>query len=104
MKQPKKQNSVSSLQSPGVNRPGIMKQPQKHPHPPKQYIPSDPGDKRRKRYALTNAGRDLLPIVLEMMVWSSKHDAGAVANDSLVARAQSDRDNLIRDLLKRSAS
>ncbi|MEM9602468.1 MAG: helix-turn-helix domain-containing protein [Pseudomonadota bacterium] len=63
----------------------------------------DPEDRRRKLYGLTAAGVDLLPIVLEMILWSSKHDPNTNAHAQLVHRAKHDRENLVRDIRVRLA-
>ena len=62
---------------------------------------TDAADKRRKVYALTRAGKDMLPILLEMIVWSGKYDPNTNAPKRLLQRAKSDRENLISDLLGR---
>ncbi|MEM6985382.1 MAG: helix-turn-helix domain-containing protein [Pseudomonadota bacterium] len=64
---------------------------------------ADPEDKRKKRYGLTESGRDLLPTLLEMMVWSSKHDPGVETDPHFIERIEHDRDKLIRDLQARIA-
>ena len=62
---------------------------------------TDPIDKRKRVYALTQEGKDLLPILLEMILWSSKHAPDTDAPEGLIRRAKSDRENLIKDLLVR---
>ena len=64
----------------------------------------DVEDKRKKVYTLTQLGRDMLPIMLEMMIWSSKHDPNTNAPEQLIKRAKNDRENLINDLLGRIES
>ena len=59
----------------------------------------DINDKRKKIYALTQKGKDMLPIMLEMMIWSSKYDPSTNASERLIVRAKTDRNNLISDLL-----
>ena len=59
----------------------------------------DDSDRRKKVYSLTRAGRDMRPIILEMIVWSSKYDPATDAPQELVTRIQTDRDNLINELL-----
>ncbi|MCG8083240.1 MAG: transcriptional regulator, partial [Candidatus Thiodiazotropha taylori] len=61
----------------------------------------DPNDRRKKVYELTPAGKDMLPIMLEMIVWSSKHDPNIDTPKKLIKRAKNDRENLITDLLAR---
>ncbi len=64
----------------------------------------DINDKRKKVYAVTEAGKDMLPIMLEMIVWGSKYDPDTNAPQQLVKRVKNDRENLINDLLKRVKS
>lgn len=59
----------------------------------------DVNDKRKKVYKLTQMGKDMLPIILEMVVWSSKHDPNINTPEQVVNRAINDRENLINDLL-----
>ncbi|MCG8017713.1 MAG: helix-turn-helix transcriptional regulator [Candidatus Thiodiazotropha sp. 'RUGA'] len=61
----------------------------------------DPNDRRKKVYELTPAGKDMLPIMLEMIVWSSKYDPNIDTPKKLIKRAKNDRENLIRELLAR---
>ncbi len=65
---------------------------------------ADPNDKRKKVYTLTQAGKDMLPIMLEMIAWSSQYDPDTNAPRPLVKRIKTDRENLIRDLLNRVGS
>lgn len=59
------------------------------------------------RYALTQKGKDLLPLMLEMVTWSARYDPqarknGAVidgAPEDLIQRAAEDRPALIAELL-----
>lgn len=59
---------------------------------------ADANDKRKKVYTLTQAGRDMLPILLEMIVWSSKYDAGSDIPAIIIERMENDREQLINDL------
>ena len=60
---------------------------------------TDPKDKRKRVYALTESGRDMLPILLEMIAWSGKYDANTNAPKPLLERINNDRENLIAELL-----
>lgn len=63
---------------------------------------ADPSDGRRSIYRLTDAGRDLLPILIEMIVWSAKHNPeGLDIPEDLVQMAKQDRDSLVQGLQKR---
>jgi DNA-binding HxlR family transcriptional regulator len=59
---------------------------------------ADPDDKRKKRYVLTPAGKDLIPVLVEMILWSDQYESAAAAPAELVQRAKQDRASLIRDL------
>ncbi|KZN41589.1 winged helix-turn-helix transcriptional regulator [Pseudoalteromonas luteoviolacea] len=61
----------------------------------------DPKDKRKKIYRLTNAGVDMLPILVEMIIWSSKYAPDLNIPNELIDRAQMDRAGLIEDLTQR---
>ena len=65
----------------------------------------DPSDRRRHIYSLTESGKDLLPILIEMILWSAKHysDTLDIPND-LVQKAKDDRDALIRQLMDQIAA
>ena len=61
----------------------------------------DPSDRRRYIYSLTESGKDLLPILIEMILWSAKHysDTLNIPTD-LVQKAKDDRDALIGQLME----
>lgn len=56
----------------------------------------------KKRYALTEKGRDLLPLLIEMIVWSAKYDNDTEAPPELIERLQDDKEALILELRSRS--
>ena len=60
----------------------------------------DPSDRRRHIFSLTESGKDLLPILIEMILWSAKHysDTLNIPTD-LVQKAKEDRDALISQLM-----
>ena len=66
---------------------------------------SDPTDRRRHIYSLTESGKDLLPILIEMILWSAKHysDTLSIPTD-LVQKAKDDRDALISQLMDQIAA
>jgi DNA-binding HxlR family transcriptional regulator len=49
-------------------------------------------------YRLTRKGMDLLPILLEMIAWSAKHDPDTAAPREFVRRVQRDREALMREI------
>ncbi|NKF50307.1 helix-turn-helix transcriptional regulator [Shewanella sp. WXL01] len=62
---------------------------------------TDPNDRRKKIYKLTEQGKSLLPILLEMIIWSSKHAQETNLPEQLLVLAATDREGLIADLLAR---
>ncbi len=62
---------------------------------------TDNSDKRKKIYAPTQAGKDMQPIMLEMLIWSSKYDPDINTPKQVIEGAKTDRENLINDLLDR---
>lgn len=53
----------------------------------------------RKKYSLTKKGKDLIPILIEYIVWSSKYDSETEAGEGFVNEAINDRENLIKKIL-----
>lgn len=51
----------------------------------------DPENRRSFTYALTGKGRDLAPIILEIICWSGKHDHRPVASRTVLEKIQRDR-------------
>jgi DNA-binding HxlR family transcriptional regulator len=58
-------------------------------------------DKRKDYYILTEKGLDLLPIVLEMIVWSAKHDAKSAVHRRKEFVAQIRKKKIHADKIKR---
>ncbi|MEM7154070.1 MAG: helix-turn-helix domain-containing protein [Myxococcota bacterium] len=58
----------------------------------------DPADGRRYVYRLSGAGKDLLPVLVELIVWSATHDDATAAPASFVRAAKRDREGLLRRL------
>ncbi|MDK1288450.1 winged helix-turn-helix transcriptional regulator [Pseudoalteromonas umbrosa] len=59
----------------------------------------DKKDKRKKVYQLTKSGMDLMPTLLEMILWSAKHAPDLNIPTQLVERAQNDRAALLEELM-----
>lgn len=57
-----------------------------------------PHDRRRHSYHLTEAGKDLLPVLVEIILWGAEHDPEAGVPQAFVEKAHADRDGLIRSL------
>ncbi|WP_087017428.1 winged helix-turn-helix transcriptional regulator [Thaumasiovibrio subtropicus] len=60
---------------------------------------ADTRDKRKKVYLLSEKGIDMLPIMLEMILWSSKHDPDTNAPQDLVKRIQTDKIQLMSEVV-----
>jgi DNA-binding HxlR family transcriptional regulator len=58
----------------------------------------DPDEGRRVIYEVTPKGRDLLPVLLEMVMWSARYDAHTAAPAPFVKRIARDRAGVIRNL------
>ena len=61
----------------------------------------DPENRRQVLYELTEKGLDLTPIMIELTLWSAKHDPHSFVTKDFVDRAKTNRDGLIRDIVKR---
>lgn len=57
---------------------------------------TDPLDKRKEIYSLTEKGLDLIPILLELANWGAAHDPQTGAPPEWIAAVQANRDELIR--------
>jgi DNA-binding HxlR family transcriptional regulator len=56
-------------------------------------------DARSHVYHLTDKALDLAPTLVEMILWSAKHDPSAAADRVFVRRAKADRDALLREIV-----
>jgi DNA-binding HxlR family transcriptional regulator len=52
----------------------------------------------RRSYQLTEKGKDLLPVMLEITAWSAKHDAKTNAPDEFLGQFAAARETLIASL------
>lgn len=55
-------------------------------------------DKRKEIYKLTAKGIDLLPILVEIVLWSAKYDPNTGAPKEFVDRARSDKEKFLQDI------
>ena len=60
---------------------------------------ADPEHGRQLIYTLTPKGLDLAPMLIEMIVWSAKHDTRTAADRVFIRKAKTDRKQLIKDVL-----
>ena len=56
------------------------------------------GSGKATRYSLTRKGMDLLPLMVEMIVWSGRYDPNTAAPDDFLRRAVDDREALLAEL------
>ena len=60
----------------------------------------DPSDRRRHIYSLTESGKDLVPVLIEMILWSAKHYSDTLdIPTELVQKANEDRAALLEQLM-----
>ena len=60
----------------------------------------DPLNGRQVVYALTAKGRELAPVLVEIAIWSAKHDLKTKVNAAFIRRARRDRAALADDTVK----
>src|SRR5437879_6457026 len=58
----------------------------------------DPDNASKHRYAITQRGLDLVPLFVEMMLWTAKYRPIPPERREHVRRARTDKDALIRDI------
>jgi len=54
----------------------------------------------RKKYTLTDKGKDLIPILIEMIVWSYKYDPLTEAGEDFFNQATKNRALLLKNILE----
>lgn len=59
---------------------------------------SDPEHRSKRIYRLTQRGVDLLPIIVEIIVWSAKHDPDSPVTKAFLRRAKHDRAGLLNEM------
>jgi DNA-binding HxlR family transcriptional regulator len=57
--------------------------------------------KTKKEYLLTEKGKALIPVLLEMIIWSAKHQDGLAVPDPFLQKAKDNRRDLILALESR---
>ena len=61
----------------------------------------DPNDGRSRIYALTQHGLGLVPILLDLMVWSREHTPKVDISKNLTTKIKKDRAAALAEILKR---
>jgi DNA-binding HxlR family transcriptional regulator len=62
----------------------------------------DARDGKRRVYRLTPKGVDLLPILVEMIVWSGKHDPESPVTAQFLRRAADERESILAEYRERA--
>lgn len=57
----------------------------------------DPANKRQIVYAPTEKGKQLIPVLVEIAIWSAKHDPNTKVNGAFIRRARRDREALAKE-------
>lgn len=57
--------------------------------------------KTRKEYFLTEKGKDLVPVLVEMMIWSAKYQEGLAVSEEFISKAKSKREEVVRNIQSR---
>ena len=58
-------------------------------------------NRSQKVYSLTQKGKDLIPVLVEIMVWSAKYDGDLAVTPEFIEAAKADRDGLIARIRQR---
>lgn len=61
---------------------------------------TDPADRRRVSYRLTEKGIDLAPVLLELLVWGARHQSSGAAC-GLIETMTQDREHLLAEVRRR---
>ena len=57
--------------------------------------------KTRKVYSLTEKGKDLIPVLVEMILWSAKYQEGLAVTEDFLTKARNHREKVIANLRSR---
>ncbi len=58
----------------------------------------DEQHRSKQIYKLTKKGIDLLPVLIEVIVWSTKYDKNTASDMKFVNRAKKDREGLLKEI------
>lgn len=64
----------------------------------------DPENWRSYLYSLTQKGRDLTPMILEIILWSAKHDKRTIAQRDVLQKILDDRTGFQSELMQTSTA
>lgn len=60
---------------------------------------TDPENGRQLIYTLTAKALDLAPMLIEMILWSAKHDPHTAADRVFIRKAKINREQLVKDVI-----
>jgi len=60
----------------------------------------DPKLKNQYVYSVTPMGETLLPLLTEMTLWGLEHDPESLASEAFVARAQTEKQKVVREITR----
>jgi DNA-binding HxlR family transcriptional regulator len=60
---------------------------------------TDVNHRSKQVYKLTQKGIDLLPVLVEMIIWSTKYDKHTASDLKFVSRAKKDREGLLKEIV-----
>jgi DNA-binding HxlR family transcriptional regulator len=58
----------------------------------------DPDNRKQVIYTLTDKGRDLIPVLVEIVRWGGRHDPDTLVPKNVVARFARDNESLLAEL------
>ena len=62
---------------------------------------SDPSHKQKIMYSLTQKGIDLVPVLVEVIMWSAKYDKNSAAEKKFIKAVKKDKVGLIAEISSR---
>lgn len=62
---------------------------------------NDPSHKQKVRYSLTKKGIDLVPVLVEVIMWSAKYDKQSAVEKAFVKAVKKDKVGLISEITSR---
>ncbi len=61
---------------------------------------ADPSHKQKIKYSLTKKGIDLVPLLIEFIMWSAKYDKQSAVDKKFVKNVQKDKVGLVSEISK----
>jgi DNA-binding HxlR family transcriptional regulator len=62
---------------------------------------SDPSHKQKIMYSLTPKGIDLVPVLVEVIMWSAKYDKNSAVDMKFVKSVKKDKEGLLKEISSR---